>query len=131
MATVKDNENIAMISSLDPYQNYHVVVDAINSHGTKSSPSHLLPAGYKLRPYKRQVRFMLPHLFRVALLLPTNLLESMSALFFHSALLRDQEDTGSGGIVAGVVVVTFIILAAIILVVGFLLLWRKRYGVKK
>ena len=130
MATVKENENTAMISGLDPYQNYHVVVDATNSHGTKSSPSHLLPAGYKLRPYKRQVRFMLPHLLLVALLLPTYLLESMSVLFFHSALSRDQEDTGSGGIVAGVVAVTFIILAVIILVVSFLLLWRKRYRIQ-
>ena len=130
MATVKENENTAIISRLDPYQNYHVVVDATNSHGTKSSSSHLLPAGYKHRPYKRQVCFMLPHLLRVALLLPTNLNESMSALFFHSALSRDQEDTGSGGIVAGVVVVTFIILAAILLVVGFLLLWRKGYGME-
>ena len=49
MATVKENENTAVISGLDPYQNYHVVVDAINSHGTKSSSSHLLHAGYKLR----------------------------------------------------------------------------------
>ena len=72
---------------------------------------------------------MLPHSLRVTLSLPTNLLESMSALFFHSALSRDQEDTGSGGIVAGVVVVTLIILGAIIL--GSLLLWRKRYGGEK
>ena len=126
MATVKENENTAVISGLDPYQNYHVVVDAINSHGTKSSSSHLLHAGYKLRH-----RFILPHLLCVTLLLPTNLLESMSALFFHSALSRDQEDAGSGGIVAGVVVVTFIILAAIMLVVGSFLLWRKRYSVEK
>ena len=46
MATVKENENTAVVSGLDPYQDYHVVVDAINSHGTKSSPSHLLYAGY-------------------------------------------------------------------------------------
>ena len=51
MATVKENENTAVISGLDPYQNYHVVIDATNSHGTKSSSSHLLTAGYKLRPY--------------------------------------------------------------------------------
>ena len=50
--------------------------------------------------------------------------------FFHPALSRDQEDTGSGGIVAGVVVVTLIILASILLVVGFLLLWRKGYGME-
>ena len=126
MATVKENKNTAVIGGLDPYQDYHVVVDATNSHGTKSSSSHLLHAGYKFRH-----RFILPHLLCFAFLLPANLLQSMSALFFHSALSRDQEDTGSGGIVAGVVVVTFIILAGILLVVGSLLLWRKRYSVEK
>ena len=45
MATVKGNDSTAVIGGLDPYVDYHVVVDATNSHGTKSSSPYLLHAG--------------------------------------------------------------------------------------
>ena len=44
--TVKMNDgSTTVIGGLDPYLDYHVVVDATNSHGTKSSSPYLLHAG--------------------------------------------------------------------------------------
>ena len=45
MTTVKETDNSTLIGGLDPSLDYHVIVDATNSHGTKSSSPHLLHAG--------------------------------------------------------------------------------------
>ena len=42
---VREKDNTTVISGLDPSLDYHVIVDATNSHGTKSSPPQILPAG--------------------------------------------------------------------------------------
>ena len=44
--TVNVNDgSTTVVGGLDPYLDYHVVVDATNSHGTKSSSPYLLHAG--------------------------------------------------------------------------------------
>ena len=42
---VREKDNASVIGGLDPSLDYQVIVEATNSHGTKSSSPHILTAG--------------------------------------------------------------------------------------
>ena len=100
MTVVIEKDNITVISGLDPSLDYHVIVDATNSHGTKSSPSQILPAGIYM--YIQIVFF---------------------SIFFSLAISADKASTG--GVVAGVVV-GLLALILVILLRGLIILWRRK-----